>query len=132
MELISTLPVTLVFIAIFALLQIPITIAVGLLRVKTDIHFMDGGNPVLLQRMRAHGNYTETVPISLLAMAAAELAGAPPVLLWTVGGSLLLGRFLHYGTLVTSGFGLGRAIGMIFTFAPLLICPVYVLVTLAR
>ncbi|WP_422374938.1 MAPEG family protein [Roseibium sp.] len=130
MELISTLPVTLVFIAIFALLQIPMTIAVGLLRAQTDIHFMDGGNPALLQRMRAHGNFTETVPMSLLAMAAAELAGAPALLLWAVGGSLLLGRFLHYGTLVTSGFGIGRAIGMVMTFAPLLVCPVYVLVSL--
>lgn len=127
MDVIPSLPVTLVFVALFALLQIPITIAVGLLRARTDIHFMDGGNPALLQRMRAHGNFTETVPISLLAMAAAELAGAPPMLLWSVGGALLLGRVLHYATLVTSGFGLGRAIGMILTFAPLLVCPLYVL-----
>jgi len=132
MDLMSSLPVTLVFVAVFALLQIPMTIAVGLLRAKTDIHFMDGGNALLLRRMRAHGNYTETVPISLLAMAAAELAGAPSMLLWAVGGALLLGRLLHYGTLVTSGFGFGRAIGMILTFAPLLICPVYVLVSLFR
>lgn len=130
MDLITSLPVTLVFIAVFALLQIPMTVAVGLLRVQTDIHFMDGGNTTLLRRMRAHGNYTETVPMSLLAMAAAELSGAPTTLLWAVGGSLLMGRLLHYGTLVTSGFGLGRAIGMILTFAPLLICPIYVLIAL--
>jgi len=130
MDTLSALPVTLVFVAIFALMQIPMTIAVGLQRAQTDIHFMDGGNATLMQRMRAHGNFTETVPMSLLAMAAAELAGAPPLLLWGVGGSLLIGRLLHYGTLVTSGFGIGRAVGMIFTFAPLLICPVYVLVNL--
>jgi uncharacterized membrane protein YecN with MAPEG domain len=130
MDPMSSLPVTLVFIALFALLQIPMTVAVGLLRVRTDIHFMDGGNIPLLRRMRAHGNFTETVPISLLVMAAAELAGAPPLLLWAVGGSLLAGRLLHYGTLVTSGFGVGRAIGMILTFVPLVICPVYVLVAL--
>jgi len=130
MDMMTSLPVTLIFVAIFALLQIPMTIAVGLLRAQTDIHFMDGGNPVLLQRMRAHGNFTETVPISLLAMAAAELVGAPSLLLWGAGSALLLGRALHYGTLVTSGFGLGRAIGMILTFAPLLICPVYVLLSL--
>jgi len=129
MDLMSSLPVTLVFVAVFALLQIPMTVAVGLLRAQTDIHFMDGGNTTLLRRMRAHGNYTETVPMSLLAMAAAEFSGAPSALLWAIGGALLLGRALHYGTLVTSGFGLGRAIGMILTFTPLLVCPVYVLST---
>ena len=129
MDPMSSLPVTLVFVALFALLQIPMTVAVGLLRARTDIHFMDGGNATLLRRMRAHGNYTETVPMSLLAMAAAELAGAPSTMLWAIGGALLAGRLLHYGTLVTSGFGLGRATGMILTFVPLLVCPIYVLST---
>lgn len=132
MDIFSSLPVTLVFIAIFALIQIPMTIAVGLRRAQSDIHFLDGGDPVLLKRMRAHGNFTETVPISLIAMAAAELAGAPALLLWIGGGALLLGRGLHYGTLVNSGFGNGRAIGMLLTMTPMLIFPVYVLWSLLQ
>jgi hypothetical protein len=131
MEYVSSLPVTLVFIALFALLQIPMTIVVGLRRVQTDTHFLDGGDQTLLKRMRAHGNFTETVPISLLAMAAAEIAGAPPLLLWAGGCALLLGRLMHYGTLVNSGFGNGRAIGMIFTMTPMLIFPGYILLTFA-
>jgi hypothetical protein len=130
MEMIPLLPVTLVFVAVFALLQVAMTVAVGFMRARTNIHFMDGGNTALLRRMRAHGNFTETVPMSLLAMAAAELSGAPAPLLWGVGGALLFGRLLHYATLVTSGFGIGRAIGMILTFVPLLLCPLYVLSTL--
>ncbi|MEM9634245.1 MAG: MAPEG family protein [Pseudomonadota bacterium] len=131
MEYVSSLPVTLVFIALFALLQIPMTIVVGLRRVQTDTHFLDGGDQTLLKRMRAHGNFTETVPISLLAMAAAEIAGAPQLLLWAGGCALLLGRLMHYGTLVNSGFGNGRAIGMVFTMTPMLIFPGYILLTLA-
>ncbi|MES0809777.1 MAPEG family protein [Roseibium sp. SCPC15] len=131
MEYVSSLPVTLVFIALFALLQIPMTIVVGLRRVQTDTHFLDGGDQTLLKRMRAHGNFTETVPISLLAMAAAEIAGAPHLLLWAGGCALLLGRLMHYGTLVNSGFGNGRAIGMIFTMTPMLIFPGYILLTFA-
>ncbi|MCX2724058.1 MAPEG family protein [Roseibium salinum] len=131
MELVSSIPVTVIFIAVFALLQIPITVAVGLRRVKTGIHFLDGGDQILLQRMRAHSNFTETVPMTLLAMAAAETAGAPPLLLWTGGSVLLAGRLLHYGTLVTSPFGNGRAVGMILTLTPLFVFPAYVLLAVA-
>ncbi|MEE4011084.1 MAPEG family protein [Roseibium sp. FZY0029] len=132
MQPMTFLPVTALFVAVFALLQVPMTVAVGPRRAKSGIQFMDGGDETLLKRMRAHGNFTETAPMSLLAMGAAELAGAPGVLLWSVGGALLVGRILHYGTLVTSGFGIGRAIGMILTLAPLLIFPGFVLAQLFR
>jgi uncharacterized membrane protein YecN with MAPEG domain len=72
-----------------------------------------------MRRMRAHGNFTETVPITLLAMAAAELAGAPRWLLWGGGAVLLAGRSLHLATLVRAGWGIGRAFGMILTFVPM-------------
>ncbi|WP_428673670.1 MAPEG family protein [Roseibium sp.] len=131
MEAISTLPVTAVFVALFALCQIPITMTVGLYRAKTGIQFLDGGDQTLLKRLRAHANFTETVPMNLLAMAAAELAGAPELLLWGGGFVLLTGRLMHYATLVTSGFGTGRALGMLLTLAPLLVFPAYVLLTIA-
>ena len=107
---------TLVFVAILALLQIPMTIAVGLKRVRTDIHFMDGGNQDLLWRMRAHGNFTETVPITLLAMAGAEISGTPTALVWMLGAFLVCGRLLHYGTVRRYGWANGRAGGMALTF----------------
>jgi uncharacterized membrane protein YecN with MAPEG domain len=132
MQSIAFLPVTALFIAVFALLQVPMTVVVGLRRAKSGIQFLDGGDETLLRRVRAHGNFTETAPMSLLAMGAAELAGAPEMLLWSVGGALLVGRILHYGTLVTSGFGIGRSIGMILTLAPLLIFAVFVLAQLFR
>lgn len=114
--MLGALPVATFFAGLFALLQIPITVAVGLRRLRTDIHFLDGGDARLTRLMRAHGNFTETVPISLLAMAAAELRGAPTWLVVTGGCLLLLGRALHYTTILRSGFGHGRAVGMVFTF----------------
>lgn len=128
----SVLPVTAIFVALFAVLQVPMTVAVGLRRARTGIQFLHGDDATLLQRMRAHANFTETVPMTLLAMGAAEIAGAPDAMLWSVGGALLFGRVLHYGTLVTSGFGLGRAIGMLLTLAPLVIFPAYVLAQFFR
>lgn len=93
---------------------------VGLRRGQTNIQFSDGGDQVLLRRMRAHGNFTETVPITLLAMACAELAGAPSWALWLGGSSLFAGRIMHAAILITKGWGLPRAIGMIMMLAPML------------
>ncbi len=114
------LQVTTLFIGVFVLVQIPMTVMVGYRRAVTGIQFFDGGDQTLLRRMRAHGNYTETVPIVLLAMAAAELTGAPTWLLWGGGVSLLVGRLMHAAVLVLRGWGLPRAIGMILTFVPML------------
>lgn len=111
------LSITLVFVAILTLFQIPITIAVGLKRLKTDIHFMDGGNEDLMWRMRAHGNFTETVPIALIALAGAELLGTPTSILWALGALLLAGRILHYGIVRRYGWANGRAGGMAMTMA---------------
>lgn len=113
------LTTTIVFVALMALIQIPITVIVGLYRVKTNIHFMDGGDTQMMRRMRAHANFTETVPITLLAMAAAEIAGAPAWLLWTGGAVFLAGRLLHYATIRRYGWAAGRAAGMALTFIPI-------------
>jgi hypothetical protein len=109
------LPISTFFVGLFVLLQVPITIAVGLRRARTDIHFFDGGDVRLLRLMRAHGNFIETVPMTLLAMASVEMRGAPAWLVVTGGCLLLLGRALHYATILGSGFGLGRALGMVLT-----------------
>ncbi len=116
----NSIPITALFVGVFVLLQIPLTVMVGYRRARTGIQFFDGGDQTLLRRMRAHGNYTETVPIVLLAMAASELTGAPAWLLWAGGISLLVGRLMHATVLVLKGWGLPRAIGMILTFIPML------------
>ncbi len=114
-----TLSITIVFIAILALIQFPSTVAVGTYRTKTDIRFLDGGDDQMIRRVRAHGNFIETVPIALLAMAAAEYAGTHALLLWLGGGMLLIGRLVHYITIRGSGWGPGRAAGMALTFLPM-------------
>lgn len=115
-----SIPITALFIGIFVLLQIPLTVIVGYRRARTGVQFFDGGDQSLLRRMRAHGNYTETVPIVLISMLAAEITGAPAWLLWAGGTSLLIGRVMHATILILRGWGIPRAIGMILTFIPML------------
>jgi uncharacterized protein len=115
-----SIPVTTLFIGIFALIQVPLTFLVGLRRVQTNIQFLDGGDLTLLRRMRAHANFAETVPIVLIAMAACEMSGLISWALWMGGASLLTGRLMHAHILITKGWGHTRAIGMILTFLPML------------
>lgn len=125
------LPITAIFIAIFALLQVPFTLAVGMYRMRTKISFLDGEDRTLMRRMRAHGNFVETTPMTLLAMAAAELSGAPDTLL-IVGASLFLaGRLAHYFTIVKQGAGPGRVAGMLSTFFTLILFAGYTLAAAA-
>lgn len=114
-----SMQVTILFVGLLALIQIPLTVMVGFRRVQTGIQFFDGGDQTLLCRMRAHGNYTETVPVVIIAMAAAEIAAMPHWALWAGGISLLVGRLMHAAILVTKGWGNPRAIGMILTFIPM-------------
>lgn len=114
-----SLSITIFFVGVFALIQIPMTVMVGFRRVQTGIQFLDGGDAVLTRRMRAHANYTETVPITLMAMAAAELAGLGKTWLWAGGLCLLVGRLMHAAILVSRGWGHPRAVGMIMTFLPM-------------
>ena len=110
-----TLAITSFFIGFFAAMQVLLTGMVGYRRFQIRVPFFDGGDPTLMRRMRAHGNFTETVPMSLLAMAAAELTGAPHWLLWSGGIVLVAGRLMHFATLMRSEWGIGRAIGIVLT-----------------
>ena len=111
--------VTVFFVGLFALAQVPVTMMVGLRRIQTGVRFLEGGDEVLLRRMRVHGNFTETVPMALVAMAAAEIAGAPGWALWSGGLSLAIGRVTHGFVLLRAGWGNGRAIGMVLTLLPM-------------
>ena len=127
----AELYITLIFISIFAFIQIPITMMVGAYRAQTNILFLDEGDKKLLKRMRAHANFTETVPITLLAMAAAELAGTPDWVLWAGGATLLIGRAMHYWIIITKGGGVMRPLGMVLTFIAMGGFPIATLIALA-
>jgi uncharacterized membrane protein YecN with MAPEG domain len=108
--------ISLYFIAGCALVQVVITNLVGFARIKNEVHFYDEGDISLRRNVRAHGNFTETVPITLMAMAAAEVSGASSAVLMAGGVCLLVGRALHYWVIRRQGWGNVRAISMMLTF----------------
>lgn len=68
---------------------------VSSVRSGTGISFGDGGNAVLLQRIRQHGNCAEWTTFVLILMMLAEGVGTPAIWLHVSGALLLIGRVAH-------------------------------------
>lgn len=85
----------------------------------------DGGDPVLLRRIRGHGNFAEYVPLILLMIGLLELGHFPAYVLHVLGLTLLIARILHgYALSFTESFKFGRYWGTALTFLLLLVCGV--------
>ncbi len=83
----------------------------------------DGGNPLLLRRIRGHGNFAEYVPFILLMMAMLELSHFSSYLLHALGIGLVVARLLHACALSFSEhFKFGRFWGTALTFLLLFVC----------
>lgn len=112
-----TLPITSLYAAIFGIILIAITFRVGIVRARTGLSFGDGGDEMLLRRIRSQANFLEHVPITLILMSLTEMNGASAVYLHSLGGLLLIARITHYLTLNISPMAFPRALGMVGTFA---------------
>jgi uncharacterized protein len=87
--------ITALYAAPLALIMVALSAHVIMLRAKTKISLLDGGNTQLNERIRRHGNFTENVPMVLLLMTIAELLGAPGAWLHATGIILVIGRLVH-------------------------------------
>lgn len=82
----------------------------------------DGGDDVLLRRIRGHGNFGEYVPLILLMMALLEAGQTSIYLLHAIGATLLVARLLHGISLsFTARWKFGRFWGTLLTFIALLV-----------
>lgn len=68
---------------------------VSAVRGATGISYGDGGNPLLLQRMRQHGNCAEWSAFVLILIILAEGMGTPAIWLHISGALLVVGRIAH-------------------------------------
>jgi uncharacterized membrane protein YecN with MAPEG domain len=64
----------------------------------------DGGRPELNRRIRAHGNFTEYVPMILVLAALIEASGGGPIKIHWLLGPLTLARLIHpFGMVAPEG-----------------------------
>jgi uncharacterized membrane protein YecN with MAPEG domain len=79
----------------------------------------DGGNRVLLTRIRAHANFAEYVPLSLLLLFLAEQLYGASLFLIAMAVTLVVARLLHPLGLARPAPNIFRILGTVGTFAVL-------------
>lgn len=89
------LQTTLCLAAAAAIVNLWLSIRVGQLRMQGNILYGDGGNELLLRRMRAQANFIENTPLVLILIGAVELAGKGGTWLAVIGAIYMLARLGH-------------------------------------
>jgi len=98
------------------------TLSLRVIAVRGRVSLGDGGDPVVLRRMRGHANFAEYVPLILLMMGFLEFNQVPAALLHGMGLTLVAARLLHgYALSFAQKFVFGRFVGTFLTLGPLLV-----------
>jgi uncharacterized membrane protein YecN with MAPEG domain len=93
---------------------------------KVPIGHADDQN--LLRAMRAHSNFSEYVPFSLIGIYLIEMQGAHPLFVHGLGLMILIGRSIHaYGISQSNENFKFRVSGMMLTLSTLIISSLYLL-----
>lgn len=123
-------PITALYAGLFAIFALFLSFRAGSRRGKTGISLLLG-EPVnweLAERVRAHQNFLEYVPMILILMGAIELNGGSATFLHSVGLLLVVARVAHpIGLKHDNMSHIGRLIGAGGTALLMLIAAVYAL-----
>ncbi len=117
---IMILPITLTIAAAAAILHIWLSLRISSLRRPLKIGVGDGGNEVMLRRMRAHGNFAENVPLFLILLGLLELATGGNLWLWGAAILFILARIAHAFGMDRPGGNLPRVVGISLSWLVLL------------
>lgn len=108
------LPITGLFAGFLTVFAFYLSFRAGGFRGKAGVPILYGDpiNWELVERVRAHQNFLEYVPMVLILMATVELNAGSETFLYTVGGLLILVRIAHaVGLKHDSMNHVGRVIG---------------------
>ena len=84
------------------------------IRRAAKVKLGDNGNFELLSAIRAHGNFAEYMPITMILLFLLEYNGAPAVSIHLIGFTFLAGRWIHAQGLLKDNLQ-KRVVGMKFT-----------------
>ncbi len=95
-------------------------------RKRAGVSIGDGGDEVLRRRIRAHANFTEYVPLTVLLLALSEHLGLGALFIHILGLILLAARAAHaYGISQPEEVTSLRMFGMLGTVVVLACCAIY-------
>jgi len=118
-------PITALYAGLLGVLMLILAFRVVAVRRTTSIGLGDGGDALLLSRIRIHGNAAEYVPLALILMLILELNGGSARWLHVLGVALLAGRLAHaQGLSQTAGTSAGRLVGNVLTWTAIMVAAV--------
>lgn len=127
------LQTTLSLAAAAAIINIWLAVRCGRLRASEKVMHGDGGSAPLMRRMRAHSNFIEYTPITLILIAVIEMTGKGGQWLAIVGALYMAARVLHALGMDNPEVGKLRMVGILVTFLTLIgLAVVAVLIALGR
>ena len=119
------LPITAFYVSLLGICYIYLSFLVVGVRRSAQISLGDGGNEDLKRLTRAHGNFSEYVPITLIMIACFEANTGQGWIVHGLAAALLFGRVLHaYGLRQHAGASWQRIAGMMLTFASMLMAAI--------
>ncbi|WP_226549935.1 MAPEG family protein [Celeribacter naphthalenivorans] len=116
-----TLTLTALYAGLAGLMYLYMSIYVIKQRLNIGQGLGDGGDDTLTRRIRAHGNFNEYAPLTLVLIAGFEAQGAPALLVHLAGIALIVSRGLHAYGMQGGDKEWGRKYGILSTFALLLV-----------
>lgn len=109
--------VTAIYAGLLGLLYVYLSARVIAVRRGSSIALGDGGDKLLLRRIRVHANFAEYVPMAIVLMALAESMKSSGWLVHGLGVALCAGRVVHaYGVSRPNEVFALRVTGMSLTF----------------
>ena len=92
-----SIPVTLFYASFFALFGLVLSFRAGSMRGKSGISILYGNPPnmELAERVRAHQNFLEYVPLVLIMFGLLEANGVSRMYLYVTGDLLIIARIAH-------------------------------------
>jgi hypothetical protein len=116
------LPITSLTAAILAVVYVGLAVFIIRLRFRLRVGLGDGNQPELQRAIRMHGNFAEYVPFMLLLLLLCEAQQIAAHWLYLLASLTVFGRLSHaLGLWLRSGTSVPRFLGMVSTFAVLLV-----------
>ena len=123
--------ITAFYAAILAFFYVAMSFYVIITRAKTDTLLGHADSIPMLVAMRRHGNLAEYMPFAILIMALAEINGLGASWLHVSGIALVAGRLIHPFGVAEKSPLVPRVVGILATFAAILIPAISILFTAA-
>jgi len=124
--------ITMFYAGLLGLVFLALAFRVVGLRRRLQVGIGSGGHEVLDRAVRAHANFSEYVPLTVLLIAFVEAGTAAPAwLVHALGLSLVLSRLLHgfMGLNRSAGYSAGRFWGTCLTWLVMVVAALTLLWT---